>query len=65
MPALYLALDVMTAVKEANQGFARKIESFDRQLDRRQGRVLAESFGIELIERRAAENIGSLRLLRM
>lgn len=26
MRALYLALDVMTAVKEANQGFARKIE---------------------------------------
>jgi RES domain-containing protein len=26
MPALYLALDVMTAVKEANQGFACKIE---------------------------------------
>jgi len=26
MPALYLALDVMTAVKEANQGFAHKIE---------------------------------------
>ena len=26
MPALYLGLDVMTAVKEANQGFAYKIE---------------------------------------
>jgi RES domain-containing protein len=26
MPALYLALDIMTAVKEANQGFAHKIE---------------------------------------
>jgi len=26
MPALYLALEVMTAVKEANQGFAHKIE---------------------------------------
>jgi RES domain-containing protein len=26
VPALYLALDVMTAIKEANQGFARKIE---------------------------------------
>jgi RES domain-containing protein len=26
MPALYLALDVMTAIKEANQGFAHKIE---------------------------------------
>ena len=26
MPALYLALDLMTAVKEANQGFAYKIE---------------------------------------
>jgi len=26
MPALYLALGVMTAIKEANQGFARKIE---------------------------------------
>jgi RES domain-containing protein len=26
VPALYLALDAMTAIKEANQGFARKIE---------------------------------------
>jgi RES domain-containing protein len=26
MPALYLSLDVLTAVKEANQGFAYKIE---------------------------------------
>lgn len=26
MPALYLALDIMTAIKEANQGFAHKIE---------------------------------------
>jgi RES domain-containing protein len=26
MPALYLALGVMTAIKEANQGFAHKIE---------------------------------------
>jgi RES domain-containing protein len=26
IPALYLALDVMTAIKEANQGFAHKIE---------------------------------------
>ena len=26
MPALYLGLDIMTAVKEANQGFAHKIE---------------------------------------
>jgi RES domain-containing protein len=26
MPALYLGLDIMTAVKEANQGFAHKID---------------------------------------
>ena len=26
VPALYLALDIMTAVKEANQGFARRID---------------------------------------
>jgi len=26
MQALYLGLDVMTAVKEANQGFAHKID---------------------------------------
>jgi RES domain-containing protein len=26
MPALYLGLDIMTAVKEANQGFAQKID---------------------------------------
>ena len=26
VPALYLSLDVMTAIKEANQGFAHKIE---------------------------------------
>jgi RES domain-containing protein len=26
MPALYLSLEIMTAVKEANQGFARKID---------------------------------------
>jgi RES domain-containing protein len=28
MPTLYLALSVTTAIKEANQGFARKIEPF-------------------------------------
>lgn len=28
MPALYLSLDLATAIKEANQGFARKIELY-------------------------------------
>lgn len=28
VPALYLALDLVTAIKEANQGFARKIEPY-------------------------------------
>jgi RES domain-containing protein len=28
MPALYLSLDLVTAIKEANQGFARKIEPY-------------------------------------
>jgi RES domain-containing protein len=28
LPALYLALDLVTAIKEANQGFARKIEPY-------------------------------------
>ena len=30
MPALYLALGVMTAIKRANQGFAHKIEPWVR-----------------------------------
>jgi RES domain-containing protein len=28
MPALYLSLDVITAIKEANQGFAHKMEPY-------------------------------------
>ena len=36
MPALYLALDIMTAVKEANQGLAYKIEIFEA-VDRQRG----------------------------
>lgn len=28
MPALYLSLDLITAIKEANQGFAHKVEPY-------------------------------------